>query len=49
MTAERLLTAVAPLLTDSQQRTAMAERARSYGRPDAAERLVDVVLPAAGA
>jgi UDP-N-acetylglucosamine--N-acetylmuramyl-(pentapeptide) pyrophosphoryl-undecaprenol N-acetylglucosamine transferase len=48
VTAERLWTAVAPLLTDSQQRTAMAERARSYGRPDAAERLVDVVLSAAG-
>ncbi|MFE7331235.1 glycosyltransferase [Streptomyces sp. NPDC057565] len=48
VTAERLWAAVAPLLTDSQQRTAMAERARSYGRPDAAERLVDVVLSAAG-
>ncbi|WP_328891097.1 UDP-N-acetylglucosamine--N-acetylmuramyl-(pentapeptide) pyrophosphoryl-undecaprenol N-acetylglucosamine transferase [Streptomyces sp. NBC_00316] len=48
VTAEQLWAAVAPLLTDSQHRTAMAERARSYGRPDAAERLVDVVLSAAG-
>jgi len=46
---ERLREAVAPLLTDPGRRSAMAERARSYGRPDAAERLVDVVLAAAGA
>ncbi|WP_327122734.1 glycosyltransferase [Streptomyces sp. NBC_01727] len=43
VTAERLWASVAPLLTDPQQRTAMAERARSSGR------LVDVVLSAAGA
>jgi UDP-N-acetylglucosamine--N-acetylmuramyl-(pentapeptide) pyrophosphoryl-undecaprenol N-acetylglucosamine transferase len=46
---ERLREAVTPLLTDAHQRSAMAERARSYGRPDAAERLADVVLAAAGA
>ncbi|MEV0254752.1 UDP-N-acetylglucosamine--N-acetylmuramyl-(pentapeptide) pyrophosphoryl-undecaprenol N-acetylglucosamine transferase [Streptomyces sp. NPDC050732] len=49
VSAERLQAAVAPLLTDAQQRSAMAELARSYGRPDAAERLVDVVLAAARA
>lgn len=48
VSADRLREAVAPLLTDPEQRAAMAERARSYGRPDAAERLVDVVLAAAG-
>lgn len=49
VTAERLWSSVAPLLTDPQQRTAMAERACSHGRPYAAGRLVDVVLSAAGA
>lgn len=48
VSADRLREAVAPLLTNPDQRAAMAERARSYGRPDAAERLVDVVLAAAG-
>ncbi|MCX5083904.1 glycosyltransferase [Streptomyces sp. NBC_00401] len=47
VSAARLQAAVEPLLKDSTQRQAMAERARSYGRPDAAERLVDVVLSAA--
>ncbi|NEA64676.1 UDP-N-acetylglucosamine--N-acetylmuramyl-(pentapeptide) pyrophosphoryl-undecaprenol N-acetylglucosamine transferase [Streptomyces sp. SID12488] len=46
---EGLRDVVAPLLTDPGLRSAMAERARAYGRPDAAERLVDVVLSAAGA
>lgn len=45
---EGLRDVVAPLLTDPGRRSAMAERARAYGRPDAAERLVDVVLSAAG-
>ncbi|MFC5800019.1 UDP-N-acetylglucosamine--N-acetylmuramyl-(pentapeptide) pyrophosphoryl-undecaprenol N-acetylglucosamine transferase [Streptomyces formicae] len=49
VTAERLRDAVAPLLTDPERRAAMAERARSFGRPNAADRLVDVVLAAAGA
>ncbi|WP_329132982.1 UDP-N-acetylglucosamine--N-acetylmuramyl-(pentapeptide) pyrophosphoryl-undecaprenol N-acetylglucosamine transferase [Streptomyces sp. NBC_01476] len=39
--------AVAPLLTDAGVRTAIAQRARTYGRPDAAERLVDVLLSVA--
>ncbi|MFB6707629.1 glycosyltransferase [Streptomyces sp. NPDC056333] len=47
-TAERLWASVATLLTDPQQRTAMAERARAYGRPDASGHLVDVALSAAG-
>jgi UDP-N-acetylglucosamine--N-acetylmuramyl-(pentapeptide) pyrophosphoryl-undecaprenol N-acetylglucosamine transferase len=46
---ERLREVAEPLLTDAHRRTAMAERARAYGRPDAAERLVDVVISAAGA
>ncbi|WP_265651032.1 UDP-N-acetylglucosamine--N-acetylmuramyl-(pentapeptide) pyrophosphoryl-undecaprenol N-acetylglucosamine transferase [Streptomyces tauricus] len=49
VSAERLREAVAPLLADPGLRSAMAERARTLGRPDAAERLVDVVLAAAGA
>ncbi|MER6186196.1 UDP-N-acetylglucosamine--N-acetylmuramyl-(pentapeptide) pyrophosphoryl-undecaprenol N-acetylglucosamine transferase [Streptomyces sp. NPDC001652] len=48
VSAQRLRDAVAPLLTDPAQRAAMAERARAHGRPDAAERLVDVLLTAAG-
>ncbi|KOV85801.1 UDP-diphospho-muramoylpentapeptide beta-N-acetylglucosaminyltransferase [Streptomyces sp. NRRL WC-3618] len=45
---ERLREVLAPLLADPERRSAMAGRARAYGRPDAAERLVDVVLAAAG-
>ncbi|RSM80612.1 UDP-N-acetylglucosamine--N-acetylmuramyl-(pentapeptide) pyrophosphoryl-undecaprenol N-acetylglucosamine transferase [Amycolatopsis sp. WAC 01375] len=48
VTAADLRDAVAPLLTDPQRRRAMASRARELGRPDAADRLVDVVLDAAG-
>ncbi|MFE7559077.1 glycosyltransferase [Kitasatospora sp. NPDC057500] len=47
VTAERLRVAVDPLLTDSHRRAGMAECARSYGRPDAADRLADLVLSAA--
>ncbi|MET9643352.1 UDP-N-acetylglucosamine--N-acetylmuramyl-(pentapeptide) pyrophosphoryl-undecaprenol N-acetylglucosamine transferase [Streptomyces syringium] len=47
VTAETLRNAVGPLLTDPVRRAAMAERARSHGRPDAADRLVDVILSAA--
>lgn len=47
VTGPALQSAVGPLLTDPARRTAMAERARTYGRPDAADRLVDVVLSAA--
>ncbi|WSQ14942.1 UDP-N-acetylglucosamine--N-acetylmuramyl-(pentapeptide) pyrophosphoryl-undecaprenol N-acetylglucosamine transferase [Streptomyces sp. NBC_01231] len=47
VTADRLRDAVGPLLTDPARRETMAERARAHGRPDAADRLVDVVLSAA--
>ncbi|MFD9205144.1 glycosyltransferase [Streptomyces sioyaensis] len=47
VTPERLQDALGPLLTDPARRTAMAERARLHGRPDAADRLVDVLLSAA--
>ncbi|RLV69055.1 UDP-diphospho-muramoylpentapeptide beta-N-acetylglucosaminyltransferase [Streptomyces sp. CBMAI 2042] len=39
--------AVGPLLDDPARREAMAAAARAHGRPDAAERLVDVILSAA--
>ena len=42
-----LQAALAPLLADPALREAMAARSREHGRPDAAERLVDVVLDAA--
>ncbi|WP_235558398.1 UDP-N-acetylglucosamine--N-acetylmuramyl-(pentapeptide) pyrophosphoryl-undecaprenol N-acetylglucosamine transferase [Sphaerimonospora mesophila] len=45
--ADDLRQAVAPLLADPHRRAAMAGQARAYGRPDAADRLVDVVLSAA--
>jgi UDP-N-acetylglucosamine--N-acetylmuramyl-(pentapeptide) pyrophosphoryl-undecaprenol N-acetylglucosamine transferase len=47
VTAEGLRVALAPLLADPVRREAMAARSREHGRPDAAERLVDVVLAAA--
>ncbi|MFF4442596.1 glycosyltransferase [Streptomyces sp. NPDC001621] len=47
VTAGQLQTAVGPLLADAHVRWGMAERARAYGRPDAADRLVDEVLAAA--
>ncbi|GAB3205204.1 undecaprenyldiphospho-muramoylpentapeptide beta-N-acetylglucosaminyltransferase [Marinactinospora endophytica] len=46
---ESLRDAVGPLLADPTLRAGVAERARAHGRPDAAERLVDVVLSAVGA
>ncbi len=46
VTADRLRSAVGPLLTDPERRAAMALAARAHGRPDAAERLVDVILSA---
>ena len=36
--------AVTPLLADPGRREGIARKARSYGRPDAADRLVDVLL-----
>ncbi|EYT78142.1 UDP-diphospho-muramoylpentapeptide beta-N-acetylglucosaminyltransferase [Streptomyces sp. Tu 6176] len=47
VTAVRLQAAVGPLLADAPLRSGMAERARAYGRPDAADRLVDEILSAA--
>jgi UDP-N-acetylglucosamine--N-acetylmuramyl-(pentapeptide) pyrophosphoryl-undecaprenol N-acetylglucosamine transferase len=47
VTADRLREAAGPLLDDPQTRAVMAERARTHGRPDAADRLVDVILSAA--
>ncbi|GAB2700634.1 UDP-N-acetylglucosamine--N-acetylmuramyl-(pentapeptide) pyrophosphoryl-undecaprenol N-acetylglucosamine transferase [Kitasatospora kifunensis] len=49
VTAQGLREAVAPLLADAGLRARMAERARVHGRPDAADRLVDVILAAATA
>ncbi|MFE2533695.1 glycosyltransferase [Streptomyces sp. NPDC059371] len=47
VTADRLKDAVGVLLTDPARRAAMADRSREHGRPDAADRLVDVILSAA--
>lgn len=47
VTGERMREALGPLLADAHLRQAMAERARAHGRPDAADRLVDVILEAA--
>ncbi|MFD9124887.1 glycosyltransferase [Kitasatospora sp. NPDC059571] len=47
VTAQTLRAALAPLLTDGSVRADMADRARAQGRPDAADRLVAVLLDAA--
>jgi UDP-N-acetylglucosamine--N-acetylmuramyl-(pentapeptide) pyrophosphoryl-undecaprenol N-acetylglucosamine transferase len=47
VTTDSLRGAVGPLLTDPARRAVMVERARAQGRPDAADRLVDVILSAA--
>jgi UDP-N-acetylglucosamine--N-acetylmuramyl-(pentapeptide) pyrophosphoryl-undecaprenol N-acetylglucosamine transferase len=44
VTPDGLRHAVALILTSPERRRQMAERARSVGRPDAAERLTDVLL-----
>ncbi|WP_036554377.1 glycosyltransferase [Nocardiopsis sp. CNT312] len=44
--AQRLREAVEPLLDDPERRERIADQARQAGRPDAAERLVDVVMSA---
>lgn len=41
LTAERLATIVGSLLADDQRRAAMAAAARTFARPDAAERIAD--------
>ncbi|AZQ40011.1 UDP-N-acetylglucosamine--N-acetylmuramyl-(pentapeptide) pyrophosphoryl-undecaprenol N-acetylglucosamine transferase [Streptomyces cyaneochromogenes] len=46
VTAARLRDAVGPLLADPARREEMARRALAHGRPDAADRLVDVILSA---
>lgn len=43
-TSDDLRDAVTPLLADPGRREGIARQARSYGRPDAADRLVDVLL-----
>ncbi|MCX5441311.1 glycosyltransferase [Streptomyces sp. NBC_00063] len=47
VTSDRLADVLRPLLTDPERRAAMAQAAREHGRPDAAQRLVDVLLDAA--
>ncbi|MEV8626028.1 UDP-N-acetylglucosamine--N-acetylmuramyl-(pentapeptide) pyrophosphoryl-undecaprenol N-acetylglucosamine transferase [Streptomyces sp. NPDC051079] len=47
VSSSRLREAVGPLLTDPVRRVSMARRAREHGRPDAADRLVDLLLSAA--
>ncbi|KUM97355.1 UDP-N-acetylglucosamine--N-acetylmuramyl-(pentapeptide) pyrophosphoryl-undecaprenol N-acetylglucosamine transferase [Streptomyces yokosukanensis] len=47
VTADQVRNALGPLLADARLRETMAERARAYGRPDAADRLVDEILSAA--
>lgn len=47
VTADQVRNALGPLLADAQLRWAMADRARAYGRPDAADKLVDEILSAA--
>lgn len=46
--AQDLRNAVEPLLADPSRRAVVAEQARASGRPDAADRLVDVLLSVAG-
>jgi UDP-N-acetylglucosamine--N-acetylmuramyl-(pentapeptide) pyrophosphoryl-undecaprenol N-acetylglucosamine transferase len=46
VTPKALRDAVGPLLADPELRISIAEQARKQGRPDAAERLVDVMLSA---
>jgi UDP-N-acetylglucosamine--N-acetylmuramyl-(pentapeptide) pyrophosphoryl-undecaprenol N-acetylglucosamine transferase len=48
VSAGTLRSTLAPLLADPALRRRLAERARSLGRPDAAQRLAGVVLDAAG-
>ncbi|MDX3237183.1 UDP-N-acetylglucosamine--N-acetylmuramyl-(pentapeptide) pyrophosphoryl-undecaprenol N-acetylglucosamine transferase [Streptomyces sp. ME03-5709C] len=47
VTADTLRAVAEPLLTDPERRAVMADRSRAHGRPDAADRLVDVILSAA--
>ncbi len=47
-TAERLERALSPMITDPGRRSAMADAARSAGRPDAAAEVAQLVLDAGG-
>ena len=47
VSTQDLLAAVGPLLAGSGERAEMARRSRALGRPDAAQRLAEVVLAAA--
>ncbi|MFE9647160.1 glycosyltransferase [Streptomyces sp. NPDC006365] len=47
VTPEGLRSAVGPILASLEQRQNMAQRARALGRPDAADRLTDVLLSVA--
>jgi UDP-N-acetylglucosamine--N-acetylmuramyl-(pentapeptide) pyrophosphoryl-undecaprenol N-acetylglucosamine transferase len=47
VTANRLQNSLGPLLTDPARRARMADASRAYGRPDAADRLVDVLMSVA--
>ncbi|MGW5498433.1 hypothetical protein [Streptomyces olivaceoviridis] len=47
VTPEGLRSAVAPLTTSPGERRRMAQQARSLGRPDAADRLAEVLLDVA--
>ncbi|MET7640072.1 UDP-N-acetylglucosamine--N-acetylmuramyl-(pentapeptide) pyrophosphoryl-undecaprenol N-acetylglucosamine transferase [Streptomyces sp. NPDC005438] len=47
VTSDRLRDALGPLLTDPARRHAMSQSARTHGRPDAADQLVNVILGAA--
>ncbi|WP_199191742.1 UDP-N-acetylglucosamine--N-acetylmuramyl-(pentapeptide) pyrophosphoryl-undecaprenol N-acetylglucosamine transferase [Amycolatopsis sp. CA-126428] len=49
VTATALREALEPLLADPARRQEMATKAREHGRPDAGDRLVDLVLDRAGA
>ncbi|WP_208636884.1 UDP-N-acetylglucosamine--N-acetylmuramyl-(pentapeptide) pyrophosphoryl-undecaprenol N-acetylglucosamine transferase [Streptomyces swartbergensis] len=46
VTGTTLRNAVGPLLMEPASRAGIAQRARAYGKPDAADRLVDVLLSA---
>jgi UDP-N-acetylglucosamine--N-acetylmuramyl-(pentapeptide) pyrophosphoryl-undecaprenol N-acetylglucosamine transferase len=48
VTPDTLTAALGPLLADPARRAAVAAGARALGRPDAAERLADAILGAAG-
>ena len=48
VTPADLHAALTPLLTDPHHRATMAANSRTHGRPDAADRLVDVLLSAVG-